>query len=150
MKPITSFGLEYKFLSNFYPCSIRWCGILFDTAEHAYQAEKTLDVHERMSIALQSTPGRAKRAGQKVTIRPDWEHIKVETMEAIVTVKFRQNPSIMNMLISTDDADLIEGNLHHDNFWGNCICNKCRNIEGLNHLGKILMKVRELERKGIQ
>lgn len=31
----------------------------------------------------------------------------------------------------------------HDNFWGNCTCVKCENIEGQNWLGKLLMKVRD-------
>jgi len=30
----------------------------------------------------------------------------------------------------------------HDKFWGICICTKCAN-KGENHLGKILMEVRE-------
>ena len=40
------------------------------------------------------------------------------------------------------DIMLIEGNYWHDNYWGNCLCPKCKEIEGQNQLGKILMKVR--------
>lgn len=143
MKPITSFGLEYKFLSNFFSCPVRWCGIEFPTAEHVYQATKTLNMRQRMDISLLATPGKAKRAGQKLTIRPDWEKIKVGLMGKIVDVKFMQNPLLMDMLVATGSADLIEGNMWHDNFWGDCICPKCRNIKGLNHLGVILMNVRK-------
>ena len=38
--------------------------------------------------------------------------------------------------------ELIEGNNWHDVFWGKCSCPRC-NGGGQNHLGKILMKVRE-------
>jgi len=47
------------------------------------------------------------------------------------------------MLLATLDAELIEGNAWHDNFWGDCFCEKCRDIEGLNVLGNILMRIRE-------
>lgn len=38
--------------------------------------------------------------------------------------------------------EIVEGNYWHDNYWGNCTCDKCKNIEGQNKLGKILMKIR--------
>jgi hypothetical protein len=37
----------------------------------------------------------------------------------------------------------LEGNNWHDNTWGNCLCDKCKGIEGKNLLGNILMQVRE-------
>ena len=43
---------------------------------------------------------------------------------------------------TTGDAELIEGNTWHDNYWGVCSCSKC-NGRGKNRLGKLLMKVRE-------
>ena len=140
---IKSFSEEFSFLSNFFQCPVRWCGIEFATAEHAYQASKTLDVHERMSIALLDTPGKAKRAGRKLTIRPDWEEIKVDLMAHIVGVKFETNLALMAKLVATGFHLLIEGNKWHDNFWGACLCFTCRGITGENHLGKILMQIRD-------
>ena len=37
-------------------------------------------------------------------------------------------------LLLTGDKKLIEGNKWHDNFWGNCTCKKCENVEGKNML----------------
>jgi len=40
-------------------------------------------------------------------------------------------------LLETDNRQLVEGNWHGDTFWGAC------GGKGQNHLGKILMEVRE-------
>jgi predicted NAD-dependent protein-ADP-ribosyltransferase YbiA (DUF1768 family) len=53
-----------------------------------------------------------------------------------VREKFK-NEELAQLLIDTDDHELIEGNWWHDYFWGVC------NGKGENHLGKILMDVRE-------
>lgn len=55
-------------------------------------------------------------------------------------------PELAEMLESTSDAYLEEGNHWHDNRWGNCICEKCRAKEGENLLGEILMRVRHINR----
>uniref|UniRef100_UPI00345E83CD NADAR domain-containing protein n=1 Tax=uncultured Duncaniella sp. TaxID=2768039 RepID=UPI00345E83CD len=47
------------------------------------------------------------------------------------------NPALAEKLIATGDAELVEGNYWHDTVWGVC------DGVGENHLGKILMRVRE-------
>lgn len=79
----------------------------------------------------------AKKLGKLVTIRPDWDEIKVEVMYEIVKAKFHYNPDLREMLLATEDAELIEGNWWGDTFWGVC------KGQGLNNLGKILMRVRD-------
>src|SRR4051812_21328901 len=44
---IAEFQGEYRFLSNFWPATVEFEGIRYPTAEHAYQAAKTLDAKER-------------------------------------------------------------------------------------------------------
>ena len=56
----------------------------------------------------------------------------------IVLSKFASNPVLKNLLLDTNNEELIEGNTWNDTYWGVC------NGEGQNHLGKILMKVRSL------
>lgn len=135
MNVIDSFRDEYEFLSNFYPCKIVIDGIQYQNAEAAFQAQKTLDIDERKKFTSYS-PVRAKHYGRKVTLRDDWEDIKLDVMLEVVSEKFKQNPHLLESLMRTGDAILIEGNTWHDYFWG-----VCRN-KGQNHLGKILMKVR--------
>lgn len=60
-------------------------------------------------------------------------------MEEIVRAKFSENETLKNMLLATGDAELKEGNTWNDTFWG--IDQKTGS--GENHLGKILMKIRD-------
>ena len=136
MKTIDSFEGEYRFLSNFYFSPLKFGGIIYPTVEHAFQAMKTKNNNERMKISLLKTPGEAKRAGRKVKLREDWEQIKLEAMEYLVRLKFKNYIDLKDRLLATEDAELIEGNWWNDTFWGVC---KGR---GKNNLGKILMKIR--------
>lgn len=133
---ISSFQGEHSWLSNFWPVQVEYEGIIFPSVEHAYQAAKTLDMNKRKEMALLSRPGEAKRVGKGLTFRSDWNQIKVEIMTELVEKKFK-DPILRQKLKSTGDQPLIEGNTWHDTFWGVC------NGKGQNHLGKILMKVRE-------
>lgn len=139
---IRSFAGTHAFLSNFYLCEVMYDGVIYPSAEHAFQAAKTLSSREREQIRQASTPGRAKRLGRQVNLRSDWERIKINVMERIVRNKFK-NEHLAQMLMRTGFATLIEGNNWHDQFWGNCICGrKACSEPGVNWLGKILMKVR--------
>ena len=137
MDAINSFQGEYRWLSNFWPAQIKWEGHIYPTVEHAYQAAKTVDASEQEAIRKCSTPGKAKRCGRNLTIRPDWEECKLLVMRSLVLLKFRDNPDLKVKLLSTGEAELVEGNPWGDTFWGVC------NGVGENHLGRILMEVRE-------
>ena len=133
---IDNFDGKYAFLSNFYDSPIQGDdGITYPTVEHYFQAMKTLNIGQRQEIAAQDTPGKAKRLGRAVNLRPDWEQIKSDVMRQGVTAKF-QIPELRERLLATGDAILIEGNWWGDTCWGVC------NGVGENRLGKILMEVR--------
>lgn len=142
---INKFTDKYAFLSNFYKLtwSLHWRGINYPTVEHFFQAMKTYDFNERLIIANCQTPNEAKRLGRKVKLRKDWSDVKDIVMEMGVLLKFTMNVDIANKLISTDNMPLVEGNYWHDNYWGNCMCPKCVDIVGRNHLGITLVIVRE-------
>jgi N-glycosidase YbiA len=133
---INSFSGPHRFLSNFYPSPIIYGSIIYPTVEHAYQAAKSSDMSIRKQISLLNSPGKAKRAGQNVTLRLDWEEVKVEIMEDLIRIKF-QNDDLYNKLLATIGEELIEGNNWGDTFWGVC------DSVGENNLGKILMKIRD-------
>jgi ribA/ribD-fused uncharacterized protein len=139
---INSFDGEFAFLSNFYESKIVHADMTFPTVEHAFQAAKSLSEEEQAAISIAKTPNIAKRLGRKVILRPDWEQVKEKIMYECVKEKFK-DPTLKQKLIDTYPAELIEGNTWHDNCWGDCSCEKCKNIEGKNLLGKILMKVRD-------
>ena len=135
-KSIESFSGFYYFLSNFYGCPVEYEGILYPGVEYAYQAAKTLDDEQRKDILMSANPGVAKRRGRRVTIREDWEEIKLDVMRELVSEKFQNHTSLRSDLLDTEDAELVEGNHWGDTFWGMC------DGVGRNHLGKILMEVR--------
>lgn len=143
---INRFEGEYRFLSNFF---IEPDGT---TVEHEFQADKTLVEDERKWILSQPTPGKAKRAGskrglngRKITLREDWEEIKVERMRHWVRRKFMDHRDIRIKLLDTSGLVLIEGNDWHDTFWGICD-GTCRSGPhkpfGDNNLGIALMDIR--------
>ena len=138
---INCFEGKYAFLSNYYPSVFTYEGIEYPTNEHFFQAMKTLNIDERKEIAACETPGRAKRMGRRVQLRPDWEEVKVDVMREGLRLKF-QNPKLRAMLLATGDEELIEGNTWHDRTWGRCICSKCGG-QGQNLLGQLLMELRE-------
>lgn len=135
---IESFDGPFRFLSNFHQVRITHDGISFTTTEHAFQAAKTLDFAARWEISLLETPGKAKRAGRKLVLRPDWDEVKLSVMTELTILKFSNHAWLREKLIGTHGRELIEGNKWNDTFWGVC------NGEGQNHLGKILMHVRDL------
>lgn len=144
-KEITQFQGEWRFLSNFYPCDVRLGEIVFPSAEHAFQARKSLVPEVQRSIAQLASPGEAKRYGRRIELRPDWEQAKKRVMLLIVLSKFTQNPALAAQLVATEDAYLEEGNHWHDNYWGACGCDD-HTGEGLNYLGRILTMVRDIVR----
>lgn len=133
---IKSFKDENYFLSNFYPSTIRWQDKLWKTVEHAYAAAKTLDDRQRELIRKVSTPAMAKKLGRAVTLREDWNNIRLLVMEELLELKFL-NPLLRPMLLETGERQLIEDNNWNDLFWGVC------RGKGENNLGRLLMELRE-------
>lgn len=136
---IIEFKDENFFLSNFYPAHVMYEGTTYPTAENAYQAAKTLNIGIRKRIFTRVQPRDAKRLGRGLKLRPDWEEVKLQVMEDILTAKFSKK-ALANKLIATE-GELIEGNWWGDTFWG--MVSKDGTLQGENHLGKILMKIRD-------
>ena len=62
---ITEFQDAYRFLSNFFPAEVIYEDIKYSTAEHAYQAAKTLDANSaRRSPLSKHRPKQRTRAGR--------------------------------------------------------------------------------------
>ena len=79
----------------------------------------------------------------ELTVRPDWEAVKFDIMLGLTRQKYAKGSDLWEALQATGDVYLEEGNLWHDQTWGNCGCPKHKDTPGLNWLGKILMQVRE-------
>jgi ribA/ribD-fused uncharacterized protein len=140
--PITSFQVEYRFLSNFYQHAFHWAGLRWPTAEHAYQLAKTGPDKIKLYYIdfCKLTPGQARRNGRNLPIRPDWNDVRIGIMREIRYCKFKQ-PVLAKMLLATEDRLLIEGNAWGDQFWG--MTRVHDSYIGANHLGTLLMEVRD-------
>lgn len=135
---ITKFRGKYAFLSNFYIAPFVYEGIRYTNSEAAFQAQKSLDIECRKKFS--SLDGKqAKALGRKIVLRPDWEDVKIAVMYRVLVAKFDQNRHLLNLLLETGDAELIEGNTWGDTFWGV----NSYTYEGKNTLGLILMNIRD-------
>lgn len=141
MTMIDSFSGEYGFLSNFYefPVTALWDDdntVSVPTVEHAFQAAKAGVRDDFYAICSAPTARACKQKGRTITLRPDWEGVKLDVMKRILREKF-SNGDLRARLLKTEEAMLVEGNTWGDRFWG-----VCRGA-GENHLGRLLMEIRE-------
>jgi ribA/ribD-fused uncharacterized protein len=135
--PIHKLDGKFRPFSNFWWAEIEMPDeIVYPGNEWAFQAYKTKDMTARRAIASIPTPQEAKKAGRTVELRPDWEKIKVAVMLHCLREKFRGHPELGELLVSTGDAYIAEGNTWGDRYWG------VVNGVGENWLGRLLMYVR--------
>jgi ribA/ribD-fused uncharacterized protein len=132
---INEFTGVNRFLSNFWSCFIIAEGTWYPSVENAYQAMKMSNKLDRLRFVTIKA-SEAKKLGRTLPMRPDWDDVKLEVMYQLVKQKFA-DPMLGSHLLNTGDAELQEGNYWGDTYWGTV------NGFGENHLGKILMRVRE-------
>lgn len=138
-----AFRSDKFYLSNMYPCPVWLWGCRFPSTEHAFVYAKLDGDDWKAGVHRIKTPKAVKKYGQEGPIRPDWHNIQLTVMEKILRAKFNQHPDLARKLI-LEEGELIEYNYWKDDFWGVCT------DAGQNHLGKLLMKIREeLKTKGV-
>ena len=130
---------QYAFLSNFHKCDFMLEGRTWATVEHYFQAAKTDDPIEIEWVHGADTPAKAKALGQKVSLRPNWEAVKLDVMRKALAAKFAI-PELHTRLIATGEARLIEA-APRDYFWGSGAKGT-----GKNWLGLLLMELRKVRR----
>lgn len=138
---IETFKGNYRFLSNFtyFDRPMSYGNLEFPTVEHFYVAMKTTDNILRKTISNHPIKG-LKQLGSGITLRDDWESIKLDVMLYALRYKFsNKNPRLRKLLLDTNDLYIQEGNWWEDKFWGYCF----KTEVGENNLGKLLMQVRE-------
>ncbi|KAM0059268.1 putative riboflavin biosynthesis protein RibD [Helianthus debilis subsp. tardiflorus] len=122
--------------------------VTWSSVEHYYQAHKFVgssnpDARSYVeAIHSAKSPEEAAIMGRKIQrehpdmVRGDWESVKTEVMYKALKCKFSIYPHLNSMLLSTAGCVLVEAS-PHDLFWGGG-----RDGEGLNYLGRLLMKLR--------
>lgn len=123
-------------LSSFYRCKIQYGELLYPSLEHAFQAQRTEDMAERIRIRMTRSPADARRIGESLKPRIGWDSMKVSIMSELVSIKY-SNRELATTLLSTGDSEISYTNEWNDRFWGSIGGN------GENWLGRITMAVRD-------
>lgn len=142
----------YEF-TNFYesPNQFELDGEKWNTVEQYYQASKFHELPIMQKKIREFTSDRQKSAAGKAfafaqendnLVRKDWRQVNIGIMLTAVRAKFEQNNGLNEQLKSTKEKILVEDS-PKDSFYG-----RGSNWKGDNHLGRILMHVRDEIRQG--
>jgi len=127
----------YGEFSNFSPHPIQLNGLMWPTTEHYFQAQKFPGTAHEEEIRLTASPMIAARLGRvrSKPLRADWEQVKEVVMKEALYAKFTQHPELCALLLSTEDAELIE-HTTNDSYWGDG-----EDGSGRNRLGFLLTEL---------
>lgn len=131
---------EYSFLSNMYPCQIRYGGETFPCVETAFQYMKCCDSNDKKRFRKNGdwVDGfTARKLGRQVKLIKDWNSARLVIMYELLEEKFYNNEKLRKALKDTGDLYIEEENNWNDTFWGVC------NGVGQNLLGKMIMEIRQ-------
>ena len=141
-----------NWFSNMLPLDepFEYQGIAFSTVENFYQAMKVPkeNVELRRRIAAMEphqAKTEARRLARRGLLRQDFHAQKLDVMMFALRKKFAKGTRWHRRLMETGDEQIVEANNWHDQFFGNCICGEreaCA-APGENHLGKLLMELRD-------
>lgn len=128
--------------------------------EAYYQSQKSLNPDFHNKILERAKPSWFKYVGDSrvgnqnisrkswfrkhpADLRSDWDVIKISVMKKTLYAKFTQNRNLQLSLLNTMSAELVEDSFR-DAFWGTGEYGT-----GENMLGKLLMELREVCKKGL-
>ncbi len=129
---------EFGGFSNFAAYPVKLKGKVWPTSEHYFQAMKFESASDQNEIRKAKTPMEAARKGRdrKRKLKRNWESMKDNVMRDVVLAKFDQQNDLKQLLLSTNDAKLVE-HTENDDYWGDG-----GNGKGKNMIGQILVEVR--------
>lgn len=131
---------QFYVFNNFSAHAIEFEGILYPTAEHAYQAAECTSPEGKEAIRQARSPLQAKHlmdTRYKPHKQPEWNNKKVAIMEQILRTKLAQHPEALEALKQSGNEEIVEDS-PTDYFWG-----AGADGTGQNMLGKLWMKLRK-------
>lgn len=140
-EPINFLDNRFHDLAPFAALEVEIDGVVYKTAEHAYQALRVIP-EVRETIVSAKSPLEAWRAGQvcKQNGQLLETYDKDELMERIFRAKLIQHPDLVTVLKASKDRQLVKVT-PDDSYWGTGV-----DGTGQNKMGKLWMKLRsELE-----
>lgn len=137
--------------SNWYPSPFELNGVLYHTTEHYLMYQKALlmgDVKIGEAILNTNNAKKVKALGRRVKNFSEilWCQNREKIMYDGILAKCKAHPNIAETLLKTGDRTIVEAS-PYDRIWGVGISERDakngKKINGLNLLGKTLMRVRE-------
>ena len=134
---------EFCGLSNLHPRPMTFEGVVYASAEHAYQAAKARDPAVRAWLMAAPSTELVAAAGDALSldeIVPGWAVAHVALMERIVRAKFLEHADLRRLLLSTGTERIVEWAPEDSavaRFWGEY------EGSGENTLGLMLMRLRD-------
>lgn len=125
--------------SNFSPHPVFLKGLIWNTVEHYYQAQKFKGMGLESKIRMAKSPSKAKeiaRLNMDKYNKNKWSNIKENTMLEALFAKFTQHPQLRTKLLDTKDRYIAE-HTSNDLYWGDGL-----DGSGKNRLGELIMNVR--------
>lgn len=149
---VTVFQGQGDVLSNFFPCQLTWQGEVFRSSEHAYQYHKALLAEQPEVAEYIRQAGTAREAKYRARKIPKYkltESCKLSLMYEITWAKYQ---SVQDYRVALYSAQpIIAEAVQQDQFWSTGL-NKSETLTekftcwpGLNHMGRIHMKIRDRE-----
>ncbi len=128
----------YHYLSPFSAHEVELDGVVYKTAEHAYQALRMLpEVQEEVRITTSPMDSWRKAQELKRADKLDPNVNKYELMETIFRAKLEQHEDIKKVLLASGDKPLLKI-YDTDYYWGTGA-----DGSGENNMGKIWMDLRK-------
>jgi ribA/ribD-fused uncharacterized protein len=142
---------EFGGLSNMaggYPLRVN--GVAVTSSEALYQACRFPQQPDwQREIITQASPMAAKmkskKEGRRQQSRPDWSAVQLDIMRWVLRIKFAQHPARMGGLFERTGNRAIVERSRKDPFWG-AVEKEKDILNGSNHLGRLLMELRDLVR----
>ena len=122
----------YGCFSNFSKHAISVDGIIWQTSEHYFQAQKFLDAADIAEIRNAATPFLAAKMGRERhrSFRPDLDSIRNQVMLNVLRAKFTQHEDLREVLLSTQGTQLVE-HTKNDFYWADGGDGTGRNMLGI-------------------
>jgi ribA/ribD-fused uncharacterized protein len=132
----------YGAFSNLFRREIVFEGDTFATSEHAYQAGKARKPEVKAWLMAAPSPALLAMAAHGLyywDVTPGWSKSKFDRMRRVLRAKFTQHPDLLELLLATEDARLVESatvDSPVNRLWGE--------VDGVgqNMLGQMLMELR--------
>jgi len=136
-----NFNEPHYGFTNFSPHLVTYKGKVYPTSEHLFQSFKFQDHEPEISEHIRTFSDRPRVALTEARryaaeVRADWRDVNISKMDEALFYKFKQHPDLMQELLDTGEAELIEDS-DKDSFWG-----IGPDGQGRNELGKALERLR--------